>query len=372
MDIFNRPPTIADDTVIYRIYPPQDVSSDKTAVSSISALMLSYVQDSLLPSNHIWHRDAFTLKVVEEEERSGKSANQWVIEGTMRVGDCVDDEWCVVWLLTEISKKWDVVISVYDSDGEFLLIEAAEHLPNWVTPTNSENRIWIHRSQLHIIPLEHISPKGRPQGSRRRALPNQEEEDEIQESEESYISIQDALRIVRDSTIPTVASPAVQEAAFARIKEYPGVLSQHVHTTKVYLPSDVVLALSQNPSLVQKAVEAFYTRDALQLRAAARMTRFPPSTSILAPVTLTRTAYAQLSGQKFHPPRIFGVWQEQEGTKEWRYKDIGMKIACGFEMVYSESKSNAGVTGVSTTSQESVSWSTLTDDDFLTCSMDIR
>lgn len=31
--------------------------------------------------------------------------------------------------------------SVFDSDGEFLLIEAAETLPPWVKPTNSENRV---------------------------------------------------------------------------------------------------------------------------------------------------------------------------------------------------------------------------------------
>ena len=33
--------------------------------------------------------------------------------------------------------------SVFDSDGDFLLIEAAEHLPSWVTPTNSENRAGV-------------------------------------------------------------------------------------------------------------------------------------------------------------------------------------------------------------------------------------
>ncbi len=30
---------------------------------------------------------------------------------------------------------------VFDSDGEFLLIEAADHLPAWVTPSNAENRV---------------------------------------------------------------------------------------------------------------------------------------------------------------------------------------------------------------------------------------
>lgn len=31
--------------------------------------------------------------------------------------------------------------SVSDSDGEFLLVEAAEVLPSWVTPSNAENRV---------------------------------------------------------------------------------------------------------------------------------------------------------------------------------------------------------------------------------------
>jgi hypothetical protein len=31
--------------------------------------------------------------------------------------------------------------SVRDSDGEFLLIEAADSLPSWVTPSVVENRV---------------------------------------------------------------------------------------------------------------------------------------------------------------------------------------------------------------------------------------
>jgi hypothetical protein len=43
---------------------------------------------------------------------------------------------------------------------------------------------------------------------------------------------------------------------------------------------------------------------------------------------MTRTAYAQLSGQKFFPPKVFGQWKESEGSDTWRRKDIGMKIVC--------------------------------------------
>lgn len=61
-------------------------------------------------------------------------------------------------------------------------------------------------------------------------------------------------------------------------------------------------------------------------QAAHKMTRFPPSTCVLRSVRMTRTAYAQLTGQKFYPPKIFGRWEEREGTPEWRWKDVGMKI----------------------------------------------
>lgn len=43
-------------------------------------------------------------------------------------------------------------------------------------------------------------------------------------------------------------------------------------------------------------------------------------------VRMTRVAYAQLVGQKFHPPKIWGHWNERDGTKEWRWRDIGMKL----------------------------------------------
>lgn len=50
------------------------------------------------------------------------------------------------------------------------------------------------------------------------------------------------------------------------LSRYPASVESHVHVTKAYLPIDIVKSLSVYPSLVQKAVEAFYTRDAIQLR----------------------------------------------------------------------------------------------------------
>lgn len=72
------------------------------------------------------------------------------------------------------------------------------------------------------------------------------------------------------------------------------------------------------------------------------MTHFPPSPVVLSPVLLTRAAYAQLQGQVFHPPRVFGPeWQLPEGEggekdDERRWRDLGVKISTGFEIMYRE------------------------------------
>ncbi|KAH9487088.1 Protein ecdysoneless-like protein [Psilocybe cubensis] len=330
MDIFNRPHSIAEDTLHFSIYPPSNLS-DKTSASSFAACIIDYVQ-SLLPG-FIWHRDKFEVKVAPNSDGNG-----WILESKMRVGDCVDDEWLTVWLLKQISSKWDVVISVYDSDGEFLLIEAADTLPSWVKPTNSENRVWIYNSRLHLIPLSHISPPSRKR--HRRKLPGSADSDneDVEKDDDEYLATEDAIKLVRDASIETLAPPAVEKTVWERISGYPDAAKAHLHVAKAYLPVDIAKCLIVNPSLIQRAVETFYTRDSIQLRAAHRMSRFPPNPSVLTSVKMTRTAYAQLVGQKFFPPKIFGHLKEQDGTDEWRWREVGMKIAVGFEMLYQESK----------------------------------
>lgn len=118
MDIFNRPPSISEDTLQYVLYPSPQFS-DKTSVTSLAACIRDFV-DGLLP-NFIWHRDAFELKAAEDTD-----TKTWYLEGRMRVGDCIDDEWCTVWLLREVSSKWDLVIRYVfapSSDLSVLMLE---------------------------------------------------------------------------------------------------------------------------------------------------------------------------------------------------------------------------------------------------------
>ncbi|KAG1755004.1 SGT1 protein-domain-containing protein [Suillus paluster] len=347
MDIFNRPPSISEDTIQYTLYPPPALA-EKSSATTLAACVQAYVSE-LLPY-FLWHRDSFEVKVVKDLDSATANDNKWMLEGRMRVGDSIDDEWCAVWLLREISKKWDFAISVMDSDGEFLLIEAAEALPSWVKPSNSENRVWIHSGMLHLIPLKHTSPPSKPK--RRRRFPgykgSDDEDDIVGDDLEEYLAIDDALKLVRDVTVDTRAPRTIENTVWQRISGYPAAAKSHVHTAKAYLPLDIARALSVDPSLVQKPVETFYTRDAIQLRAAHRMTRFPPHSAVLTTIKMTKPAYAQLVGQKFFPPKIFGYFKEREGSDAWRWRDIGMKLACGFEMIYQESKSRTDIASKTT------------------------
>lgn len=87
-------PTIADDVLHCSIFPLVGVNT------AVLATQISGYVEQLLP-NHIWHRDTFQLVLSKHVEGT--------LECTMRVGDSVDDEWLVVWLLFQITKKFNVV-----------------------------------------------------------------------------------------------------------------------------------------------------------------------------------------------------------------------------------------------------------------------
>jgi hypothetical protein len=62
--------------------------------------------------------------------------------GITYFGDNIQDEWFVVSLLFHLTREFaGLIVRACDSDGEFLLIEAAEHLPQWANPETCEQRV---------------------------------------------------------------------------------------------------------------------------------------------------------------------------------------------------------------------------------------
>lgn len=243
------------------------------------------------------------------------------LHGITRYGDAVTDEWLVVYILKEISKRYpDAVVDVFDNDGEFLLIEAAMELPPWLDPSNSENRVYIHQGHMHIIPL----PKSPA---------------EIIHIPSGTLMRSRAIDIVRSHVIPTQVSAIIENAAFHRIKDFPDKAMTERHRARCTIPAPLAFILLKNPQLATHAVEAFYTRDPSSMKAASRMATFPPKEMVTTVVDMSKTSYAKLMSQQFFAPKPFRM-PSRSNPKKYNAAELGMKIACAFEMLYTDKRLN--------------------------------
>lgn len=65
-----------------------------------------------------------------------------MLRGRTEFGDSIEDEWVIVYILRELTRNFDDLwVKVTDSDGEFLLVEAAATLPSWLEPEVANNRV---------------------------------------------------------------------------------------------------------------------------------------------------------------------------------------------------------------------------------------
>lgn len=105
-------PSIAEDALDYTIHlPPATASSsspEQTQNTSALALLISDYVQSLLVQPWLWNKDSWELKVISETGENAQEGGR--LAGRMRVGDAVDDEWLVVYLLREVSKRWRELI----------------------------------------------------------------------------------------------------------------------------------------------------------------------------------------------------------------------------------------------------------------------
>ncbi|KAL8550204.1 hypothetical protein ACS0TY_008868 [Phlomoides rotata] len=309
----SRPP---DDTVFYSIF--SDACLTSAAVAAVSDELQSLhlqILNHITPftDTYIWQHQPFSLSITLSPIPH--------LSGHLRFGDNLDDEWFVVFLLFEISKNFpNLSIRVWDSDGEFLLIECAFHLPKWINPDTSINRVFIRRGLLHIIPQLKF-----------RSTPK----------------LEDALRIlVGGSDDSSLHAPdAVQLHLNNKISEYPQRAYRNVHKVRAIVPVSVAWVLRHEPYLISLAVEGFYDRDIDSMKYASRMERFLPrgkeEEMVEVVVRMSRAMYAQLVQQKFQAPSCFPM-PERSNIRMYLEAELGMKISCGFEMIYQLRKKQGG------------------------------
>jgi len=314
-----RPP---DDTLFYAVYPlPLPTGLPPPALlASLQSLHLSLLSHlSPFLSSHLFHRDPFSLSLPADPASPCALCTSPPVphlHGTLRFGDSLPDEWLAVSLLFTLTRDFpDIVARTWDSDGDFLLIEAAFALPRWLDPDTAPNRVFIFRGELHILP-----PSLFPETP----------------------SLEAALYAVYDDSVDTRASDAVQAAIQRRIAGMPERAAENLHTARVTVPAPVAKVLKEEPCLVARAVEGFYDRDIDTMKHAARMNKFLKGPGgegvemVRTSVRMTRAMYAQLMQQSFQAPRGYPMPKREEGPDKWMEAELGMKIACGFEMMYQE------------------------------------
>uniref|UniRef100_H3DI00 Ecdysoneless homolog (Drosophila) n=1 Tax=Tetraodon nigroviridis TaxID=99883 RepID=H3DI00_TETNG len=311
MDALKRT-VVAEDTVQYELFWAQPDGSNVTEehLTRLAEEILAKFAPLLV--QYIWQNQPFNLNY--RSEKGGVPAH---IGGSTQFGENVEDEWFIVYLLLQITEAFPgLAARVEDNDGEFLLIEAADHLPKWLNPDSSENRVFLYRGQLHILPCP---SKLSPVGFSKDAAP----------------SVSQALAVLSSHPQICQASPHICSALKKRLNGYPEKIKSGLHRAHCFVPAGIAAVLAQRPQLVAPAVSAFYLRDPVDLQACRSFKTFPPQTSVLTSVTFTRCLYAQLLQQQFTPDRRSGFTLPSHSHPQYRAHELGMKLAHGFEILCS-------------------------------------
>ncbi|RDX81708.1 Protein ecdysoneless-like protein, partial [Mucuna pruriens] len=320
-------PRAADDTVFYAIYPDNPTTTTTTA--TLQSLHLEILETiSPLTADYIWQHQPFTLSLSAPPNPScpcPASSHLPHLHGHLRFGDNLGDEWFAVFLLFHLSLRFpSLSLRVWDSDGDFLLIEAAFHLPRWLNPDTSLHRLFLRNGNFHIVPPNRLP---RP-------------------------SLLDSLAFIATSGPDSLASDAIQRAIKKRIDGYPERARRNMHRVRVRVPVSAARVLKHEPRLISLAVEGFYDRDVDTMKFAARMERFLEKGKgeelVRVSVKMSRAMYAQLVQQRFQAPKCYPDMPCRVDREGYVEAELGMKIACGLEMMYQQRKRD-GVEGKGST-----------------------
>lgn len=369
-------PSIPDDTVFFALYTPnpseQDPEEQQKELHRLRTDCLAVVLP--LAEGYIWQHEPFDLAPANANITNNTTTNITSrcpcsvpphmlehaqsepppmappalpphLHGKVKYGDNIEDEWFVVYLLFAISRQFpELSIRVWDTDGEFLLIEAAYSIPRWLKPENSWNRVFIRQGDLHILPL----PTSPAELYHLPVLP----------------SIKDALRVLNSGNFHTRAVDSVQAVFQRRLSGYGQNSKKSMHNVVCRVPLPVAQILKHEPQLVALAVGAFYDRDLDSMKAASQMERFLPNGNevqmVDVVVQMSRAMYAQLMQQVFQAPRCYPM--PHLSDPHYGEAELGMKLTCGFEMMYWErvgyELQSEVQTGADTVPNKDVGWQT--------------
>ena len=315
------PKTLPEDCVEYSIFVLGKESKDHDVRGHLRQVQKDALQMTRrLLKDFMWQRESFGLNLEREGGRS-------FLSGRTNFGDSTDDEWTIVYLLRELSSQFpDIWIRVTDTDGEFLLIEAANALPIWLNPEVADFRVWIHDGKLLLIPLD--QPGGIRSKHRR---------------DFDALGLEEAINWIENPSRKLQHSRKIEQEAFFRLQKYPEQISNSMNQSFVIIPRKLAHVLHHLPKSISAAIEAFYLRDAISLKRLQKNDIseyvFPPTDFVSVSVISTKVNYAQLRGQQFPMPSMLEAEIFPQNTAKVQVQsEVGIKLLCGFEMLVSDAQ----------------------------------
>ena len=335
------PRILPEDCVVYTIYIVDAKLSDFQVQEQLRQVQKAGIKlTNELLKDFIWQREHIQFDLIREKGKLPQVASvvRWVLNspilgrrclrGRTNFGDSVEDEWLIVYILRELSKSFDQIwVTIVDTDGQFLLIEAANALPNWLNPEIADFRVWLNSGKLFIIPINEPGNEKAQKGSK-----------------PGMLTLDNALRFLQKNQAGLLHLPPVEKEAFYRLQKYPKQISDSLHHARIFIPRQLAYILHHDPSYISPAAEAYYLRDPIALRPLQacdpKGLNFAPTDCVNVSTKFTKIGYAQLKCQSFDPPP---VWKDLQATnrdlESQEMMTMGMKVACGFEMLISDPQS---------------------------------
>ena len=270
--------SLVQNAVIISVYPLDAVDDDAASAAASNdtntkeamrrvATLGHIINDIVLPDlrtetfRYPWHLGGDGL-AFGAECRSHDSSDGTVVphlRAVLRYGHSIADEWCAVAVMYHMmhvlktQHNTRVAVEMIDADdGQFLLIEAADALPDWVDELGVDgmrHRVWLLDGSVRLLPP---SERGKNDGGMSQVA--------------ALHSLQSS-----PSNGATVAPSAVQDMIMTKIQPFldalqsrnsramaiPSAISDHMHRAAMVLPLDVAVLIRNQPHIIPAAVHAF-------------------------------------------------------------------------------------------------------------------
>jgi hypothetical protein len=158
--------------------------------------------------------------------------------------------------------------------------------------------------------------------------------------EDEVLAVAEAIRKIRENPTKFIASKATEDCLAERTKHFPASIHESLHRQTIFVPLGVAALLQHNPQLIAPAVQAFCNRDPIDMKVCRAMRYFPPEDRVYTSVIFTKCLYAMVMHNNYLPDRRTGWSIPPSTSPHFKAHLLGVKIACGFEILASQAKSS--------------------------------